>query len=147
MSPRTKSIAIQRILMEPLPLLKRLFGICLVLLGIPDQHLGFVLNACGLAECLDDAGGVVEQVVGVDDADFDSAGVAVGGGGGGISAGRRLPREIGPDLACVAEVVKEDAEFFVAGFVGAEVVEAGHFVERGDCAAVVAGDAVARVAD
>ena len=136
--------------MEALPFLKGFLGKFLVFLVVPDQHLRIPLDSRGLAERLDGLGRLVEKVVCVDDADLDGVTVTVG------SIIRRtigavrfslLASRIWSDLAFGTQVVEEAAQLVVASFIGAEVVEASHFVQGRDGAAVVAGNAVFWVAD
>ena len=77
MRPRPQPITIQRILVEPLPLLKRRLGNRLVLVRVPLQHPWIPLDARRLAECLDHAARVIQQVICIDDADFHVARVPI----------------------------------------------------------------------
>lgn len=142
--------AINRVLVEPLPLLKRLLGDLVVFVIVPFQHLRLVLNARGLAEGLDNARGIVKEVISIDDADL-CGGVCAIGIVGPVRAVRvaigKLSSEFRTNLSVVAEVVEQTAELIIASFVRAEVVEPRHLIERWDGAAVVARDAVPRVAN
>lgn len=142
MGPRPQSIAIKRVLVETLPLLKRHLGPGLVLLGIPHQHLGLPLDTRALAVRLDHARRVIEEIVGIDNADLYALRVPIH-----FAIGFGFSSKLGADLAYAAQVVEQNAELFVSSLVGTEVVETGHLVERGDRAAVVARDAVLGMAD
>lgn len=158
------------ILVEALPLVERRLGARVVVRRVPFQHGVGVVEPDGAAVRGQDTGRVVEEVVGVDDADVDLAVVLISDsrsrGGvavdvkavgdvvvvmmsdavGGLPV-RRAARDLRSDLADVAQVVKDAAQLVVAGFRGHEVVEAGDAVERRDGAAVVRRDAGARVTD
>lgn len=62
----------ESILVEAGPLFKGSLRAGLRFLGVPDKHLGGILHSDAVAEALDDAGRVVEEVVCVDHADFDT---------------------------------------------------------------------------
>ncbi len=149
--------------MEALPLVERRLGARVVVRRVPFQHGVGVVEPDGAAVRGQDAGRVVEEVVGVDDADVDLAVVLISdsrGCGvpvdvvvvmmsdavGGLPVGR-ASRDLRSDLTDVAQVVEDAPQLVVAGFRGHEVVEAGDAVERRDGAAVVGRDAGARVTD
>ena len=46
-----------------------------------------------------------------------------------------------------SKVIEDSTELVVAGFAGHEIVEAGHFIERRNSAAVIGRYAFARMAD
>lgn len=133
-------LGVDGILVEAVPLLKGVLGLLVLLLGVPIQHALVELDADRGAVVPEHALGVVEQVVSVHDADLD----AVGRGHGAVVF---LAADLGADDAGVLAVVEEAAELVVAGLLGHELVEAGLLHKRGNTAAVVAGDGVARVAD
>lgn len=161
------------ILMEAPPLLKRRLRARVLGRRVPFQHAVAVVEPDGATVRGEHGAGVVEQVVGVDDADVDfltpiiiliaCSGSRSGGGDAigvvpvdddalvvmrnAIAALRRAARDLGPDLVDGAQVVEDTAQLVVAGFGRHEVVEAGDGVEGRDRAAVVGRDAGARVAD
>jgi hypothetical protein len=135
--------AVKRVLVETLPLFKRFLGNCLVFLSLPGEHLRLPLDACSLAKRLDHVGRVVQQVIGVNDTDLNASAVSIRGVVGFIF----LVCKLGADLAFAAQVVEKAAELFIASLVRTEVVETSHLVQRWDSAAVVAGNAVLRMAD
>lgn len=158
------------ILVEALPLVERRLGARVVVRRVPFQHGVGVVEPDGAAVRGQDAGRVVEEVVGVDDADVDLAVALVSDswGRGGVAVDvmavrdvvivmmsdavgglpvRRAASNLRSDLADVAQVIEDAPQLVVAGFRGHEVVEAGDAVERRDGAAVVGRDAGAWVAD
>lgn len=148
MLPRLQIRRMDRVLVEALPLLKHLHSVLLLLRSVPVQHVGRIVNADALAKCLDDLVGLVQEVVGVDDANlYFAVAIAVAVRLLLVLAALALSRNSRTNVPDGAEIVERAAEFVVARFVGAEVVEARHLVERRDCAAVVRRDALARVAD
>lgn len=142
MHPRTQVRATNSIFVEALPLFKRMDRPLMVLLRVPDQHIGVKIQADGLAVGPDDPGGIVKQIVGVYDADLDAATFLAIGGLAVV-----LASDLGADLAGGAEPVEHTSELVVAGLVGQEIVEARYFVKGRDHAAVVGRHAFARMAD
>lgn len=151
--PRLQTGAVNGIVVEAVPLLKRLGSVLLVLVIAPLEHLGGVVDADLLAVHLEDGLGVLQQVVGVDDGDGGAPGpvavdaIAVRGlvesfVDGGLVAG--LARA---DDVLGQEVVEQAAQLVVAGLGGHEVVEARDGVQGRDGAAVVGRDGAAGVAD
>ena len=128
------------VLVEAVPLLESVLGLLVLGLGVPAQHAHVELDADGSAVVPEHALGVVEEVVGVQDADLD----AVGRGDGAVVG---LAADLGADDAGVFAVVEEAAELIVASLFGHELVEAGLLDERRDTTPVIAGNGVARVAD
>lgn len=128
------------ILVEAVPLLEGVLGGLVLFLGVPVQHAHVELDADGGAVVPEHALGVVEEVVGVEDADLN----AVGRGDGAVVG---LAADFGTDDAGVLAVVEEATELIVARLFRHELVEAGLLDERRHAAAVIAGNRVARVAD
>lgn len=164
--PRLQGPAMDGILVEALPLLEGGFGARVLGGRVPAQHGVGVVEPDGAAVGGQDAGRVVQEVVGVDDADLDlvvvvvvvvvvrvsvAQGRAVDGAVAddavAVRTVRRAARHLRADLADLPQVIERAAQFVVAGFRGHEVVEARDAVERRDGAAVVRRDAGARVAD
>lgn len=143
--------------MEAPPLRELLPGEAAVLLAVPAEHVGRVLDADAPAVGLDHGRGVVEEVVCVDDADlhsfFGRSVDAVHTIGAvhlldTLDVGVETTRgDVRSDKAHLAHVLKDPADLVVAGLGGVEIVEARHLVQRRDGAAVVRGDAVVRIAD
>ena len=67
----SKVRAMDGILVEAFPFLKSVYGLLMILLGVPDQHIRIEIQADRFTICLDYASGVVEEIISVDDADFD----------------------------------------------------------------------------
>lgn len=134
--------------MEPSPLLKRILGLLVILLGVPVQQVGRVLDTDAFAEGLDDVAGVVEQVVCVNDTDIDGTVL-----GGVVSVGSIdaiclvLAGNLGADLTDAAEIIEDPALLVVPCLFRHEVVEASNVIQRRDRAAEVAGNAVLGVSD
>lgn len=165
---RLQVLASNRVLVEALPLLKGLLSALLVLVA-PVEHALAEFDAHALAVAAQDTLGVVEEVVGVNDANLDAlilvgrAVDAVGGCGAVHAVGRRsavravgairsglfviLPRNLGPHETGVLEVVENAAQLVVASLSGVKVVEASNGVQRWYRAAEVRRNRVARVAD
>ena len=141
-SPGLESGRVDGVLMESPPFLKLVLGELVVFGCVPLEHGWLELDTDAGAEFAHDALWIVEEVVGVDDADL----VACVSIGVPVSVGR-LSGDGGPDDAFVLQVVENAALFVVTGLFWHEVVEAGDVVERWDGAAPVAGNAVDGVAD
>lgn len=128
------------VLVEAVPLLESVLGVLVLFLRVPVEHRHVELDPDGRAVLPEHTFRVVEQVVGVQDADFDAAWLrdrAVVG----------LAADLGSDNAGLLEVVEGATQLVVTGFFRHEVVEAGLLDERRHAAAVIAGNGVARVAD
>ena len=137
---RLEILGVNGILVETVPFLERVLGLLVLLLGVPVQHAHVELDADGSAVVPEHAFWVVEEVIGVQDADLD----AVGRGHGAVVG---LAADLGADDTGVFAVVEEAAKLIVAGLLGHELVEAGLLDERRNAAPVIAGNGVARVAD
>ena len=137
---RLEVLGVDGVLVEAVPLLERVLGLLVLLLGIPVQHAHVELDADRGAIVSEHALWVVEEVISVKDADLD----AVGRSDGAVVG---LAADLGADDAGVFAVVEEAAELVVAGLFGHELVEAGLLDERRHAAPVIAGNGVARVAD
>lgn len=133
-------LGVDGVLVEAVPLLERVLGLLVLLLGVPVQHAHVELDADGGAVVPEHALWVVEEVVGVKDANLD----AVGRCDGAIVG---LAADLGADDTGVFAVVEEAAELIVAGLLGHELVEAGLLDKRRHATPVIAGNGVARVAD
>jgi len=125
---------------EAVPLLEGVLGLLVLLLGVPVQHAHVELDADRGAIVPEHALGVVEQVVGVHDADLD----AVRLGHGAVVF---LAADLGTNDAGVLAVVEETTELIVAGLFGHELVETSLLYKRWHAAAVIAWNGVARVTD
>ena len=147
MRPWLQIRAINRILVEARPLFKRLLRVHLMLLVRPLEHLGLKRQAYRVAVGADDPLRVIEQVVGVDDADLGASRCTVCGTVYPFCGAVALICMTGSYLPDGAEVLEDAADFVVAGFGGVEVVEACFVVEGWDGAAEVRGNARVRVAD
>lgn len=141
-SPWAQICAVDGVLMETLPLLELSFSKSLILWCIPNQHLRLVVDTSGLADSFDHARRVVKQIVSVNNADLDALRSTVG-----AICLSSLTSRLGADYSLLAKVVKELAKLRVASLVLAEVVPASQLAQGRLCAAVVAGNAVFRVAD
>jgi hypothetical protein len=137
---RLQVFGVDGILVETVPLLESVLGGLVLLLGVPVQHFHVELDADGGAVVPEHALGVVEKIIGVQNADLD----AVGGGDG---AAVLLTADLRTDDAAVLAVIEEATELIVARLLGHELDEAGLLDERRHAAAVIAGNRVARVAD
>lgn len=144
--------------MEPAPFLETVCGVPIIVLGIPAEHTGIVLDPDAIAERLHHGPRFLQHLVRVDNADIDPGVVrralpALAGGDGLEDAvdfiDDLVPArgQVRPDQARVAQVLERAPDFVVAGLGGVVVVEARDVVERWDCAPVVGRDAVVRVAD
>lgn len=151
--PRLQTRAVNRIVVEAIPLFKRLGSVLLVLVIAPLEHLRGVVNADFLAVHLEDGLGVLQQVIGIDNGDGGAPGpvtvdaVAVRSLVEGLVDRRRVPCLARADDVLRQEVVKQSTQLVVAGLGGHELVEARDGVQGRDSAAVVGGDGAARVAD
>jgi hypothetical protein len=144
-SPGPQVGAVNGVLVESPPLLKRLLGSCLVFFRVPVQHPRVVLEAGCLAESFNHGRRVVKQVISINDADLNAMAVAVGAVG--LAIGFGLASELRADLSLVSQVVEQAAKLVVASLIRPEVVETRHLVQRRYRAAVVAGNAVFRMTD
>lgn len=72
MFTRPKLPAVHDIFVKSRPLFEGIPGLLMVFLRIPLEHAGVVVQTYALAVSLDDPAWVVEQVVGVDNANFNS---------------------------------------------------------------------------
>lgn len=153
--------------MEPFPFLERRFSNLVVFFRVPLEHGGVVFNAHAAAECLDHGLRVVEEIVRVDDADFDVLALvtvgpvgnvgrrAIAGGGGGGGGGGSIMMVSVLDNACslwanktyLAQVVKHPAQLVVSRLRWVKLVEPRHSIQGGDGAPVIRGNAVMRVPD
>lgn len=88
------------------PLLKCILGALLALLISPFQHLRAVVNAYFLAKSLDDAIGIIQQIVGINDRDTDFSVVQLA----------MLTSDGRSDLLLVLQEVEYSAKLVVAGF-------------------------------
>lgn len=138
--PGLQVARVDRVLVEAVPLLEGVLGQLVRLLGVPVEHAGVELEPDGRAVLAQDALRVVEQVVGIDDANLQAAGRRDG-------AVVLLPADLGADESGVLAVVEEAAELVVASLFRHELVETGLLDERRHAAAVIARDGVAWVAD
>ena len=127
--------------MESIPLQELLLGKLVRFLGIPIEHRIVELDADGAAVLLEDAFGVVEQVVRIDDADIDLAGVRLG------TAIVPLTTDLRANLAGGLQIIEQTAQFVVTGFARHERVEPGPVDQRRNAAAIVAGNRRVRVAN
>jgi hypothetical protein len=125
---------------EAVPLFESFLGGLVLFFGIPVQHAHVELDADGGAVVPEHSFGIVEEVVGVENADFD----AVGLGDGAVVF---LTADLGTDDAGVLAVVEEATELIIASLFRHELVEAGLLDEWRHAAAVIAGNRVARVTD
>ena len=116
----------------------------MVLLIVPLQHLLLELNADTLAVLPQDTFRVIQQVIGVDDADLDFAVLAIRNT---ILLGVTLAANLGSDEASVLAVVEESTQLDVSSLARHERVEAGPLHQRRDAAAVIAWNSELRVAD
>jgi hypothetical protein len=137
--------AVNSIFVETLPLLKRLFGIPVVIFGIPSEHFRLVFDAGAFAVRFDDARWVVEQVIRVNDANLYARVWALGFRT--VRAGGNPGSSMRANLSLGTKEIEETTQLNITSLVGAEVVETRDFVEWGDCAAVVAWNAVLWMAD
>lgn len=126
--------------METVPLLERVLGVLVLLLGVPVQHLLLEGDADGGTVVPEHALRVVKQVIGVQDADFD----AVGSGHGTVVL---LAANLGTDHASVLAVIEEAAQLIVSSLFRHELVEACLLDERRYTASVIARNGVTRVAN
>lgn len=135
--------------MEPIPLLERLPRELVILIAVPVQHFPAEIDPDGLAVFPQDALGIIEQIVRVDDADLDRAAVRRGARvvdgrpTGGVVAAAHLR----PDETCVFAVVKDAAQLVVAGLARHIRLEARLLDNGRDAAAVIARGGVLRVPD
>lgn len=70
------------VFVEAFPLLKRGPRVLVILLGVPLQHAGIERDADAAAKGLDNGVGLVQQVVGIDEAYLDS--FVLGSAGGAV---------------------------------------------------------------
>lgn len=155
MWPRLQARALNGIVVEAIPLLKRLGSVFLVFIIAPLKHLGCVVNADLLAVYLEDSLGVLQQVIRVNDSDggptrpvaVDTVTVRPRGIVQCLVQRRGLACPARANDALCKQVVKEAAQLIVTCFRGHEVVEACDGVQRRDGAAVVGRNRAARVAD
>lgn len=136
--PGLQATALNRIIVEALPLLKRPLGLSVIFLGIPVQHPWIIVHSNLLAVCLDNAVRVIEQVIRINHRD---AHLPV------LQVPLVLASDCWADMSPRLEEVEDAAKLVVASLAGIEVVKSGHLVERRDGAAEVGGDAAAGVAD
>lgn len=122
--------------METSPFLKCLFGILVVFLGIPLEHIRDIFQADTAAKRLNRFRRLVKHVIRVDNADLDPGVVSVRDCV--IVVARCDARS---DQVSCAQIVESPAQLVVPCFGGVVVVEPCHLVQRGDRAAVVRGDA------
>jgi hypothetical protein len=141
-SPWSQVCAVDGVLVEALPLFELCFGESLIFWCVPEKHLGLVVDTSGLADSLNHARRIVEQIISVDDADLDALSIAVCAIGLASLASR-----LGADDSLFAKVVEKLAELRVASLILAEVVPASQLAQGRLCAAVVAGNAVLGMAD
>lgn len=137
---RLQVLGVDGVVVEAVPLLEGVLGVLVLLLRVPVQHAHVELHADGRAVLSEDALGVVEEIVGVDDADLDAAGLRHG-------AVVLAAADLRANDAGVLAVVEDAAELVVASLLRHELVEARLLDKRGHAAAVIAGNRVARVAD
>jgi hypothetical protein len=133
-------LGVDGILVETVPLLESVLCGLVLFLGVPVQHFHVELDADGGAVVPEHALGVVEQIIGVQNADLD----AIGSGDGTAVL---LAADLRADDTAVLAVIEEATELIVARLLGHELDEAGLLDERRYAAAVIAGNRVARVAD
>lgn len=121
--------------METSPFLKCLFGIPVVFLGIPLEHIRGIFKADAATKCLNRFCRLVKHVIRVDDADLDPGVVSVRDC---VIVARCDARS---DQVSCAQIIESPTQLVVPCFRGVVVVEPRHLVQRGDRAAVVRGDA------
>lgn len=90
------------VLVKASPLLKGLLCVLVVFLVVPVQHAGRIFNTNTLAELLEDAGRVVQEIVSVNNADLDGVTLLLAIG----SIGLLLASDFGPNLSTRAEVIE-----------------------------------------
>lgn len=116
------------------------------------EHLLLERNAHTVTISLQDAGRIIEEVIGINDTDLSS-----------FIRASSICRDVailllavhtvfafgdlGSNLADAAKIFKDAADFVIAGFGRIELVESGNFVERRNRATVVGRDAVMWIAD
>ncbi len=146
------------IFMEAPPFLKGVFCVLVIFLVLPLQHARRVIQSNRLAIGLDDTGRVIQKIVGIHNADFYLRGrcvMSVGAVGAirKISMvpilvvtvhtswlGRIISSNLRTNDFIILQIIKDAAQLLIAGFGRHEIVEASHFVERRDRAAIVAGN-------
>src|SRR4051794_5065105 len=100
--------AVNSIVVESLPFLKRVFSFLVGFLGVPDQHLWAVVKIDFLAIGFDDSFWVIEEVICVNDGDAHFTIFQ-----GAVLAGKRWA-----NLLLLAKVIKDAAKLIVPSFGG-----------------------------
>lgn len=126
-------------------------GLCF--LGIPSEHFRSILDSDAVAKALDNTSRVIEKVVSINDADFNtSMGSSVGPvclidpvSFSILDAGIvRIAWSNEPD---VTDIIEETVKFIVSSLRNIEVVPPSKLVEGWNSAAIVRRDAVVGVPD
>jgi hypothetical protein len=125
---------------ESVPLLELLSRKGVSFFRIPVEHILTEIQVDRLAVLSQDAFGVVEQIISVDDANFRLA--RFGLDTAVIAASDSWTNETG-----VLAVVEETAELLIASLAGHERVEASALHERWNAATIIAGNRISRMTD
>lgn len=143
MRPRFELIGMNCILVKTLPAFELHLGSLLVVL-IPLQHSFSVRNAYTLAVGFDDAAGIVQEIISVDNTNIDMMAIRdTVGAIGSIFISRS--GHFGTDEAFFTDIVEEAAKFVIPSFRGVEIVPACHGAKWLESAAEVRWDAGSRM--
>lgn len=136
-------LRLNRIIMEPTPLLKAMARKVIILLRIPRQQRRIIRDINALAERLNRRRRCIQHIIRIDDADLMDGllGSAV------LNLDVRTGRYPRSYESLANEVVKVSPQFVISSLAGVIVMEPGHLVQGWDRAAVVRGHTEVRVAD
>ena len=134
MLSRLEILGVDRIVVEAIPLLKSLASEAMVLLIVPVEHLLVELQADALTVLAQNTFRVIQEVIGVDDANFNPAVFAVGIAVDGVFATAHFRT----NEARILAIVEKLPQLVVSGLAGHERVEASPLHQRWNAAAVVA---------
>ena len=143
MSSRLQATRRKSILVEAWPLFKGGLRSGLCFLGVPSEHFGSIFNPDAVAEALDDTGRVVEQVVSINDADFNTpVGCAVRPVCSIYTVSfpildASIIRMAWSDKAKITDIIEEPAELIVSSFRNIEIVPPSDLVEGWDRASII----------
>lgn len=143
MRSRDQCLRLNRIIMEPTPLLEAMTRKVIILLRIPRQQRRIIRHADAFAECLNRRRRRIEHIIRIDDTNLMN----------GLLGSTTLNLDVGPgryarsNESLANEVVKVSPQLVIPSLSGIIVMEPGDLVQGRNCAAVVRGHTEVRVAD
>lgn len=144
MSSRNQTSRLDSIIVKTTPLLKCITSNLIILRGIPNQHVRRIRQADTIAERLDSRSRCIEHIIRINDTDLISGLLKLGLIFNAEIRPRRHPRS---NKSLPPKIIEVPAQLVVPSFQRRVIIEARHFIQRGNRATEIRGDTEVRVAD